>query len=162
MPPCPHCGRELSPRATVCPECGEPGPAATPVSGAAPPPPYPPPPPGPAAQPGSVAAVMAAVPRTEPFAIASIVCAVANFFGIFVIGSILGIVFGKMAQKNIAENPTLEGASLARTGIIIGWVGLALAAAFILLAIAFLGVFSVSTSSEVPARLNVGLPLLLG
>ncbi|HEV3363422.1 MAG TPA: DUF4190 domain-containing protein [Acidimicrobiia bacterium] len=149
MPPCLHCGRELSPRATVCPECGEPGPgAASPASGAA----YPPPPPAPAAQPGSVGAVMAAVPRTEPFAIASIVCAVANFFGIFIIGAILGIVFGKMAQKNIAQNPALEVASLARAGIIIGWVGLALVAAFLLLAIAFLGVFSVSTESDVPAR----------
>ena len=105
---------------------------------------------------------MAAVPRTEPFAIASIVCAVANFFAIPIIGAILGIVFGKMAQKNIAENPALEGASLARTGIILGWVGLGLVVAFILLAIAFLGVFSVSTSSEIPARLNVGLPVLLG
>jgi len=35
---------------------------------------------------------MAAVPRTEPFAIASIVCAVANFFGAFLIGSILAIL----------------------------------------------------------------------
>jgi hypothetical protein len=101
---------------------------------------------------------MAAVPRTEPFAIASIVCAVANFFGIFIIGAILGIVFGKMAQKNIAQNPALEGAGLARAGIIIGWVGLALVAAFLLLAIAFLGVFSVSTESDVPAR-PVGLAL---
>jgi hypothetical protein len=94
------------------------------------------------------------VPRTDPYAIASIVCAVANFLGVFLIGAILGIVFGKMAQKNIAQNPSLEGAGLARMGIIVGWVGIGVFVAFILLAIAFLGVFSVSTESEVPARLN--------
>jgi hypothetical protein len=97
---------------------------------------------------------MAAVPRTEPFAIASIVCAVANFFGAFLIGAILAIVFGKMAQKNIARNPALEGANLARMGIIVGWVGIGLVIAFLLLGIAFLGVFTSSTTTEVPARLN--------
>jgi hypothetical protein len=98
---------------------------------------------------------MAAVPRTEPFAIASIVCAVANFFGIFLIGSILGIVFGKIAQKNIAQNRSLEGAGLARMGIIIGWVGLGLLIAFFVLAVGMLGVFSSSTESDVPARLII-------
>jgi hypothetical protein len=97
---------------------------------------------------------MAAVPRTEPFAIASIVCAVANFFGVFLIGSILAIVFGKIAQNNIARNPSLEGANLARIGIIVGWVGIGLVIAFILLGIAFLGVFSSSTTTDVPTRLN--------
>ena len=95
---------------------------------------------------------MAAVPRTEPFAIASIVCAVANFFGIFIIGSILGVVFGKIAQKNIAQNPSLEGAGLARMGIIIGWVGLGLVIAFIVLAFGILGAFT-TTESDMPARL---------
>ena len=154
MSACLHCGRDLSPRATVCPECGEPGPAAAQAgvyAGQAPPPP---PPPAQAHQPGSVGSVIAAVPRTEPFAIASIVCAVANFFGAFFIGAILAIIFGKMAQKNIAQNPALEGANLARMGIIFGWVGIGVMVAFILLGIAFLGVFSVSTESEVPARLN--------
>ena len=95
---------------------------------------------------------MAAVPRTEPFAIASIVCAVANFFGAFVIGAILAVVFGKIAQKNIAQNPSLEGANLARMGIIIGWVGIGLIVAFIVLAFGVLGIFSASTESDVPAR----------
>jgi hypothetical protein len=96
---------------------------------------------------------MAAVPRTEPFAIASIVCGVANFFGAFLIGSILAIVFGKIAQKNMAQNPALEGAGLARLGIIIGWVGIGLVIAFVVLAFGFLGIFSASTESDVPARL---------
>ena len=133
----------MSPRATVCPGCGEPGPAAA----------YPPPPPPPAAhQPGSLGSVISAAPRTDPYAIASIACAVANFLGIFLIGAILAIVFGKMAQKNIARNPALEGEGLARMGIIVGWVGIALFVAFVVLGFAFLGIFSSSTSSDVPAR----------
>jgi hypothetical protein len=149
MAACLNCGRELSPRAVACPQCGEPGPAAPVGSSAG----YaPPPPPPPAHQPGSVGSYISAVPRTEPFAIASIACAVANFFGLFLIGSILGIVFGKIAQKNLAQNPALEGASLARMGIIIGWVGIAVVVGFLLLGFAFLGVFSSSTSSNIPAR----------
>ena len=150
MAACPNCGRELSPRAVACPQCGEPGPAAVPAGAGAG---YPPPPPA-AHQPGSVGSVISAVPRTEPFAIASIVCAVANFFGIFLIGAILGIVFGKMAQKNIAQNPALEGANLARMGIIIGWVGVAIVIGFIVIGVALLGVFSSSTTTEVPVRIN--------
>ena len=94
------------------------------------------------------------MPRTEPFAIASVACAVANFFGIFLIGAILGIVFGKIAQKNIARNPALEGANLARLGIIIGWVGIGVLVGFIVLGFAFFGVFSTSTSTEVPVQIN--------
>jgi hypothetical protein len=152
MPACLHCGRDLSPRATVCPECGEPGPAAAPAAATAGTPPFPPPPAPPTYQPGSVGSVVAAVPRTDPYAIASIVCAVANFFGAFLIGAILAIVFGKMAQKNIAQKPALEGAGLARMGIIVGWVGIGLMVAFIVLAFGFLGVFTSSTTDVVPAR----------
>jgi hypothetical protein len=94
---------------------------------------------------------MAAVPRTEPFAIASIVCAVANFFGFFLIGAILAIVFGKIAQKNIAQNPALEGARLARMGIIVGWVGVGLVLAFLVLGFGLLGIFSSSSNEYVPA-----------
>ena len=94
---------------------------------------------------------MASVSRTEPFAIASIACAVGNFFGAFLIGSILGIVFGKIAQKNIAANPVLEGASLARAGIIIGWVGVGIVGAFLLLGFTALGFFG-GAFSDLPVR----------
>jgi Domain of unknown function (DUF4190) len=150
MAACPNCGRELSPRAAACPQCGEPGPAAVAAGAGAGYPPPPPPPPAPAHQPGSVGSVIAAMPRTEPFAIASIVCAVANFFGAFVIGAVLAIVFGKVAQKNIARNPALEGANLARMGIIVGWVGVGLVVAFVVLAVGVLGIFSASTGDFVP------------
>ena len=154
MPACLHCGREVSPRATACPQCGEPGPGAT-AAGAAPPlpPTASPPPPGsaPPASGGTVSSAMASVNRTDPFAIASIACAIGNFIGAFFIGAILGIVFGKIAQKNIATNPALEGASLARAGIIIGWVGLGIVAAFLLLGFTVFG-FLNGAFSDLPVH----------
>lgn len=96
---------------------------------------------------------MASANRTEPFAIASIACAVGNFVGAFFVGAILGIVFGKIAQKNIAANPVLEGASLARAGIIVGWVGLGVAVAFLLLGITAFG-FLNGAFSDLPVRLT--------
>ena len=69
---------------------------------------------------------VATAKRTDPYAIASIVCAVANFVGPVFIGAILAIVFGKMAEKRLAADPSLDGAGLARAGIILGWVGVAI------------------------------------
>jgi uncharacterized OB-fold protein len=132
---CLHCGREVSPRAEACPQCGEPGPAATPAS-------YP-------ASP--VTSAMATVNRTDPFAIASIICAVVNFIGAFFAGAILAIIFGRIAEKNIAADPALGGANLARAGIIVGWVGLAIVAVFALLGFTFLGLFS-GVFSDLPVR----------
>jgi hypothetical protein len=78
---------------------------------------------------------VAVAKRTEPYAIASIVCAVANFVGPVFIGAILAIVFGKMAEKRLAADPSLDGAGFARAGIILGWVGLAIP--FVMLVVAF-------------------------
>ena len=44
-----------------------------------------------------------------------------------------------MAENRIAADPTLGGEGLARAGIIVGWVGLAIGAVFLML---FLTVFS--------------------
>jgi hypothetical protein len=82
---------------------------------------------------------MAAVARTDGYAIASIACSAVAFFGAFIIGSILGIVFGKMAQARLAADPTVGGEGLAQAGIILGWVGLAVGAVMLML---FLTVFS--------------------
>lgn len=153
MPACTHCGREVSPRATACPQCGEPGPAVS-TAGAPPPPPAtaypsvgsPPPVTG-----RAVGSAMASVNRTDPFAIASIACSVANFVGAFFVGAILGIVFGRIAEKNIAADPALEGASLARAGIIVGWVGVGVVAAFLLLGVTVFGLFS-GVFSDLPIQ----------
>ncbi len=112
MTACPHCGREVSPRAASCPACGEPGPAAP--------------------RPGTLAGAVTVAGRTDGYAIASIACSVVAFFGAFIIGSIAGIVVGKLAQSRIAADPTLGGEELAKAGIILGWVGLAVGALFLM------------------------------
>ena len=71
---------------------------------------------------------MTVVARTDGYAIASIACSGAAFFGAFIVGSIAGIIFGKMAETRIAADPTLGGEGLAKAGIIVGWVGLAMGA----------------------------------
>ena len=103
MPFCANCGRELSPAAVVCPNCGHPGPAA-----------------------GTVVVTTAPPKRTEGFAIASLACGIVGFVGVPIVGSILAIVFGAVARKRIASDPDLGGADLARAGTIIGWAGVVL------------------------------------
>jgi hypothetical protein len=110
VPFCPNCGRDLSPAAQACPNCGHPGPAA--AVHLAPP----------VARPSVVPAR-----RNEGTATASLVCAISGFFMIPVVGSILGIVFGNTAKRRIAGDPTLNGGSLARAGIVVGWVGIGFA-----------------------------------
>ncbi len=109
MPFCANCGRDLSPAAVACPNCGHPGPAA-----------------------GQVTIAGAPGKRTEGFAIASLVCGIVGFFGVPVVASILAIVFGHTARKRIAQDENLAGADMARAGIIIGWIGLVLAVLLIL------------------------------
>ncbi|MGH9005807.1 MAG: DUF4190 domain-containing protein [Acidimicrobiia bacterium] len=84
---------------------------------------------------------MATVSRTDGYAIASVACAAAAFFGAFIVGSIAGIVVGKMAQSRIAADPTLQGAELAKAGIILGWVGLAVGALFLMTVLTFFSGF---------------------
>jgi hypothetical protein len=115
---CSNCGRELPVGADACPACGNPAPTP------------------PSKSEGSFVTVAG---RMEPYAIASLVCSIAAFFVPIVIGSVLGIVFGNMARRRIAEEPGLEGASLARAGVIIGWTGLALVGFYLLFILIPLG-----------------------
>jgi hypothetical protein len=98
---CAYCGKDVSPQARACPQCGHPtaSAAGAPATGAR----------GP----------------VEPFAIASLASSIAGLTILPVIGAILGLAFGYAAKGRLARNPSLEGESLARAGRIIGWVGLA-------------------------------------
>lgn len=116
---CQNCGHEISPMAVACPQCGHPGQGAR-----------------------AVGPVFGAGKPVEGFAIASLASAISAFVVLPVIGSILGIVFGRIAKRRIAENPELQGEGLARAGLIVGWVGVGLfvlAVIFIILAIAVAG-----------------------
>jgi MFS family permease len=117
VPFCANCGRDLSPAAVACPNCGQPGPGAR-IAVEAPP-----------------------AKRTEGFAIASLACAIGGFFIVPIVGSILAIVFGNTARKRIAQDPDLQGAEMARAGTIIGWVGLVLIVLFIAFLIAVVAAF---------------------
>jgi hypothetical protein len=60
------------------------------------------------------------------YAIASLVLSLVSLCGI---GSILAIVFGNMAKRQIRTEGG-EGSGLATAGIIIGWVGLVIVVAY--------------------------------
>jgi hypothetical protein len=57
------------------------------------------------------------------------------------VGSILAIALGSAARRRISEDPMLQGAEMARAGIIIGWVGLVLIVLLIIFAIVVVSSF---------------------
>ncbi|HEY77158.1 MAG TPA: DUF4190 domain-containing protein, partial [Thermoflexia bacterium] len=55
------------------------------------------------------------------------------------IGSIVGVILGYMAKRQIAESGgAMGGEGLAKAGIIIGWVGIGLTVLFICLWVGFI------------------------
>ncbi|MFZ4514835.1 MAG: DUF4190 domain-containing protein [Acidimicrobiia bacterium] len=115
--------------------------------------PPPPPPPGPALpMPGSIVGPYGQPPvvgaRTDGNAIASLCCSL-GFLAIGCLGivtSILAIVFAAKAERNIAASGgTLGGAGLAKAGKIIGWIGIGLCVAGVVL-YALIAVFILSSS----------------
>jgi hypothetical protein len=80
-------------------------------------------------------------PQTNTMAIISLVCAILGLVGFLpIIGSIVGIILGKKAQTEIANSGGLQsGDQLAKGGVIVGWVGLGLAALAILCICAIFG-----------------------
>ena len=75
---------------------------------------------------------------TSGKAIASLVLGIGGFVIFPVVLSILAIVFGRSAKREIAERPGLGGSGLATAGIVLGWVGVALtvvAVLFVLLVV---------------------------
>jgi len=105
---CGNCGQQLDQEDTRCPNCGRPVGRASPSGEPA--------------------------RSTDGTAIAALVFGVLGVPGCFVF-SILAIVLGNQAQARIAANPGIGGEGLARAGSILGWVGLALAGAWILFAL---------------------------
>jgi Domain of unknown function (DUF4190) len=66
--------------------------------------------------------------RTSGFAIASLVLGIAGFFVLPLILSILAVVFGNKAREEIRANPGVGGDGLATAGLVLGWIGIAMAA----------------------------------
>jgi len=95
--------------------------------------------------PSQTAAPVAA--KTSGLAVASLVCSVGSFI-IIPFGFIPGIICGHMALKRIAKNPALRGTGLAKAGLIVGYVALALA----LLVVAAILVIGVHFARTPPGR----------
>ncbi|MBN1137489.1 MAG: DUF4190 domain-containing protein [Anaerolineae bacterium] len=88
---------------------------------AAPPPPPPPEPPGP-----SYRTVGTAAP-TSGMAVASLILGIAGLTVVPTIGSVLALILGYMARRDIRQRPTeTTGEGMATAGIVMGWIGVVL------------------------------------
>lgn len=98
-----------------------------------PPAPYPPPTPYP--PPGYPPPGYQMPPPPKPnngLAVGAMIAGIVGLFAVPIIGSILGIVLGTLAKRQIAESGGREGGEgMAQAGIITGWIGLALWVLFI-------------------------------
>ncbi|MBN1486873.1 MAG: DUF4190 domain-containing protein [Anaerolineae bacterium] len=65
---------------------------------------------------------------TSGSAIASLIFSILGMIGVLpFIGSIVGLILGYNAQKEIENSMgTLDGEGLAKVGIVLGWVGIAM------------------------------------
>src|SRR5260221_2151649 len=73
-------------------------------------------------------------PKTNGFAIAALVCGIAQFFGLWLLGTIPAIVFGHLARRQIRQRND-QGAGLALAGLILGYVGIVLTVIAVILII---------------------------
>jgi hypothetical protein len=76
--------------------------------------------------------------QTSGYAIASLVLGIVGLVAVPFIASILAIVFGRSARRQINADSSLKGGDYARAGVILGWVGLGLALIGIVLALVLL------------------------
>lgn len=130
---CDNCGNVNPADSPFCNRCGAPQTGPGPLPQASP---YGTPPP-----PGYGAPMMAA-PATNGNAIVSLVLSLSGLVCLYLIGPILGIIFGNKARKEIAVSGGRQtGDGMAQAGVIIGWIllGLSILGIIAVLALAFLG-----------------------
>jgi hypothetical protein len=81
------------------------------------------------------------VTRTNALAITSMVCGIVQFFGFWLLAAIPAIVCGHIARRQIRQTGE-QGSGMALAGLIMGWVGVALTAIFVIVVI--IAVFAVN------------------
>ena len=160
---CPSCGAPNEEGTAFCGNCGaaltdEAAPLAeevllageTPLQGdaqaevalAVPPLPPPPEPPGP-----SVRAAGATVP-TNGMAITSMILGIAGLTVVPAVGSVLALILGYIAKRDIRQRPDeTTGEGLATAGIVMGWIGIVLAVLAVCGFIAIFGFCAAASSS---------------
>lgn len=94
---------------------------------------------GPPAVPAPPVSVAPSLP-TSGLAIASLVCGVGGLVVFPLIGSILAVIFGYMARRDIRQRPhQISGDGVALAGIVTGWIGVGFALLGLLVGGAMLG-----------------------
>ncbi|HEY7339929.1 MAG TPA: DUF4190 domain-containing protein [Ktedonobacterales bacterium] len=67
-------------------------------------------------------------PATSGYAIASLICSLLGYIGVFGFGPLLGVIFGHLALREIdRSNGALQGRGIAQAGLILGYIALGLA-----------------------------------
>ncbi len=104
-------------------------------------------------------------PQVAPNSSLAILCLVAGILGLTifpVIGSIVALITGPMAKREINESAgRLGGESLAQVGVILGWIGVALTVLGIcLFGAAFAIPFCLAAFGIAAGEFNTYLPML--
>ena len=110
MPYCSNCGTEVAAGVAACPNCGHPQGAAA-YGGAA------------------------AYRRTDGQAITALVLGIVGLVMCPLIPSIFAIVLGNQSKSRIAADPSLDGEGMAKAGVVLGWIGVAIGAVGIVAAV---------------------------
>ena len=79
------------------------------------------------------------VRQSSTLALVSLIAGILGWTLAPFIGSLVAVITGHMARKEIRLNPALEGSGFATAGLILGWVGLAFWIVGILLFVLFFG-----------------------
>lgn len=88
-------------------------------------------------------------PKTNTMALVSLISSILGFTAVPFLGSIVGIITGHMALRQIRDTGE-SGAGLAKAGLIIGYVVVALAILLLVGSIAFFAAFPWETVTTAP------------
>lgn len=78
--------------------------------------------------------------RTHTLAVISLAFGLLAWFGMPVLGAVVAVVCGHVALSEIKRSPELfEGRGMALTGVVLGWLNLALSALLIAAVFLFFG-----------------------
>jgi hypothetical protein len=88
---------------------------------------------------------------THSLAVISLILSILGFMPVLpVIGSIAGIITGNIARRSITTNPEQwTGNGLAKAGVILGWIGVALVIVVVVGLVLFMAPLTFTTMQQV-------------